>query len=399
MNASKQVPIILLIILAGCTVAPTPTIEPTPTVFLEPTATATEAIFPSPIITPWVTTTPKYDVIDISNVSRIQYIRSWDIYGLAISPYIWSGVSIWFSNSDQFVLPIEKVGQVGIQSFKVEGYSGNWFVDTEVYNALDINNDEVFTYQNGLVILDKEGRETQRITDDGNCSSLSFPPPLMLAIPGNNQVVSGFAFYNKFTDTFDESLIVLWDRNQGTCTKLIEKIPGWLWSLTIDKGNRYLTYSIINNFIDPKDGEYKSLEKIFLYDMSLGQELCSIDYFGEILYSPQNHLVINDHIDGSLVFIEPKDCSKIWQLDINTVFTSFTINPSGELIFGAIGNTVQIRDVDDGRLIHEITLDVNPNEPIQKVSISPDGKFLVWARDRSSPTELGQIILFGVREK
>src|SRR5574340_718138 len=154
MNASKQVPIILLIFFSGFTVAPAPTIEPTPTVVLEPTATATEVILPTHINNPWATPSTSYNVLNVDNISEIEYIRSWDIYGLAISPYTWSSVSIWFTNSDQFALPIDKVGNDGIQSYKVEGYSGNWFADSAVYDAFDIEAFEVFSFQNGLLVLD-----------------------------------------------------------------------------------------------------------------------------------------------------------------------------------------------------------------------------------------------------
>lgn len=185
----------------------------------------------------------------------------------------------------------------------------------------------------------------------------------------------------------------------------MEEFSGMILSLDIDVGGHYLSYSVLRSLFDPIGKDYKIWVDTNIYDLHLDLEVCSIENGGEVFFTPQNQLLIFRSKYYTFLILNPDNCSVVNQftLDINTYRDidkpSFTISPDGKLLVVMAGGKIQIIDMNNGELIHEVAVDLIGDEPLQIVDFSPDGKFIVGARNKNYEDVKGHILLFGVREK
>ena len=379
----------ILIFLMGCL----------PTDFKESPQTSTIELSPSitpiPLITqiPTATDTPSplYRVIDEKNIKQLALLYQWD------SELLFSNsLAFWFSNSNQFIIPISKASTQGFQSFEFE--SGNfiptWFIQTESYEAMVDEYDQVVTYFHGLHIFNQRGEKIQTIETDDNCgentaSHIVAIPRTDLIITGHQDIFSDFGLHG---NAEDKSRLVIWDNDKRTCSALLKGFEGRLLSLSASYDGRYISYSF--GIRDPESWLWLLVVKI--YDLSLQKETCKLNGL-YAQFNHQNQLVVYNPQDATISLTKPSDCTPQLKFNTETEIADLALSSNGDLLAGSSPDgTVVIWSLRTGEKIHEI--DGQGESSLRVISFSPDGRFFITTRNRISPTEKDKIILWGISQ-
>ncbi len=413
MKASKLVPVYMLIFLAGCGVTPTRAPEQSPAMTREPRAATPSATLEALNSTPTslspgfptdqyaqVANGQKYEVITKDNISRLALLHEWNVDGVRSS--LWQvDRRLWFDDSSLFFINVENYGNIGIQTYKITDFSVGWFAFTDYSNVTLGEDNHILAYQWGITIIDEQGKVMRQIYEDNICSEYSASQ--MIAVPNSNLVITGHQEDKEFTEGYGTSRIRIWDIDKNTCNELLE-FPGLIESMDVDGNGHYLSYSVIRSAYDSAKEDYKIWIETIIYDLHLDDEVCSMEDVGDVLFTRQNQLMVFQRSDYTYLILDPDNCSIINQvsLDIDTYqnirIPNFTISPDGKLLVVTAAGKIQFIDINNGELIHEVAVNLIGDKPIQIVDFSPDGRFLVGARDKYHEDMKGHIMLFGVVE-
>lgn len=359
------------------TLAPTEIITASAT--YQPTITIQLSLTPAPTATP----RPSYKVIQEATVNNLEKIYQWDVDKLTSL----ASTSFWFSDSNRFILPIQKGTLSGIQSFDTDDFVETWLVNIDYPWSVTVYNDEIISYLHGLYTFDRQGQEIRIISTQDNCGkSLA---DFIAVIPNSNFIITGHQ--DAYSDTGlnynvdDKASLIRWDSDKNTCTNLLPGIKGRLFSLSASPDGRYIGYSF---GVRTETGYWEKYTKI--YDWGAKRNTCQVDGFIS-LFNLQNQLAVYNVDNDTISFVTPSDCKQQMKFNINIKLSAFSFIPNSNLLAGVSETTLDIWNVESGEIVKEIDLRAfHMNSPI--IGFSPDGRFLVLAENK-------KVLLWGIREK
>jgi WD40 repeat protein len=372
--------------LMSCTEqgSPLPTIAFTEIIKASATPQPTNTIQPSLTPTLTATPTPSYGVIQEKTVNNLEKIYQWDVDKLTF----FTGTSFWFSDSNQFVLPIQKESVIGIQSFDVDKLAESWFAYIDYPSSAIVDqDDEIISYLHGLHIFNRQGQEIRTISTQDNCGkSLA---DYIAVIPNSNFIITGHQ--DAYSDTGlnynvdDKASLIRWSKDNNTCSNLLPEIKGRLFALSASPDGRYIGYSF---GVRAETGNWKKYTRI--YDLDAKRNTCQIDGFIS-LFSLQNQLAVYNVDNDIISFVTPSDCKQQIKFNVNIKLSALSFIPNSNLLAGVSETTLDIWNVESGEIVKEIDLRAfQMNSPI--IGFSPDGRFLVLAENQ-------KVVLWGIREK
>ena len=352
----------------------------------EPTNTIQSALVPTPTATPILS----YDVIDEKNVDELETLYQWDV------EHVISGSSsFWLSDSKQFIIPTSKESGDGIQSFDVNNFTPGWFTQTDYPQGVTTDeHDQVITYLNGLHIFDAHGQEVQAITAQDNCGETL--TEYIVAIPGTDLIVTGHQ------DAEDEgglnnpgvniASLIIWDIDRNSCSALLKRFNGRLFSLSVSPDGRYMSYSF-----GVRDPSYSWLVTTKVYDLNLRKGMCHIDGV-TAQFNLQNQLAVYNSDDDTISLITPSDCKIQLKFIVTNKLSEIAFSPNGDLLAGVSDSIVDLWSVKSGKKLQELDLQATSNN-LPLIGFSPDGRFLVVTKNATSPAEKDKVMLWGILEK
>lgn len=360
-----------------------PTLAPTETITVSTTSQPTITIQPSLTPAPTATPTPSYKVIQETTVSNLEKIYQWDVNKLTS----FTGASFWFSDSNQFILPIHKETSSGIQSFDTDDFAETWSVNFDYPWSVTVYDDEIISYLHGLHIFNGHGQEIRTISTQDNCGkSLA---DFIAVIPNSDFIITGHQ--DTYSDTGlnytvdDKASLVRWNKSNNSCSILLPEIKGRLFSLSASPDGRYIGYSF---GVRAETGYWKKYTNIYHLDSE--RNSCQVDGFIS-LFSSQNQLVVYDLDNDLISFVTPSDCKQQAKFNINIKISALSFVPNSNLLAGVSETTLNIWNVESGEVVKEIDLRAfHMNSPI--IGFSPDGRYLVLAENK-------KIMIWGILEK
>ncbi|HAE57967.1 MAG TPA: hypothetical protein DCG54_00250 [Anaerolineae bacterium] len=368
-----------------------------PTLAVTKTIKASETPQPThttqPTLTPTVTVTamPVYRVIDEKTVDNLGIIYQWDVDDI-----FFGSTSFWFSDSEQFVLPVQKNSASGIQSFSSEKFAESWFEQIDYPSSVMVDkNEQVITYLHGLHIFDRQGKEAKTISTQDNCGKRL--ANYIVSIPESNLILTGHQ--DSYSDTGlnytldDKASLIIWNKDKNSCSILLSAINGRLFSLSVSPDGRYIGYSF--GIRSKETGYWKKYTEI--YSLNLQKRTCQLEGYISV-FSQQNQLAIYNLDTDTISLVTPSDCKEQINFNVNIKLLALSFSPNGDLLAGVSESIVNIWNVKTGEKLKEIDLQASLNN-LPLIGFSPDSRFLVVTKNRASPAEKDKVMLWGVLEK
>jgi hypothetical protein len=333
------------------------------------------------------TAQPIYRVITRTNINQLVLLHSWPVDTTLPN----RSSKIWFSDSNQFIVPTSEASEDGIQSFEVSNFLTTWFAQTGSSQATIVANDQVITYRAGLLFFNKQGEEIETLKANDPCNEGSASH--MTDIPGTDLIITGHWHYGDITASYGSSRLLVWDKMQDSCKELLQEFTGGIFSLSASYDGDYISYSVITSTVVTASDQLIAGSTTHIYDMNGNKETCHLVGI-KAEFNRQNQLALYDIKKGIINLITPSDCAIQKSFSVDDVLTVITFHPSGDILAGSSGETVEFWDVNSGEKIEEVNIDASEiNLPY--LGFSPDGRFLVVTKDKSSSTE-GQVMLWGI---
>jgi WD40 repeat protein len=269
-----------------------------------------------------------------------------------------------------------------------------WFVLTDSSEATIVSNDQVITYLAGLLFLNKEGDEIQTIiADEKNTNCNEGSASHMTDIPGTDLIVTGHWHYGDITASYGSSRLLVWEKKLKSCKELLKEFTGGLSSLSASYDGGYISYSVITSTVDTVSGELIAGSTTHIYGLNEKKEICHLVGY-ESEFNRKNQLAVYDIKKGVVNLVTPSDCTTQMSFVVGSELRVIEFHPSGDILAGSSGKTVEFWDVNSGEKIEEVNInDSEINLPY--LGFSSDGRFLVVTKDKSSSTE-SQVMLWGI---
>lgn len=374
------------LVLTACVeqqVSPIPTVTIAKTVQVSSTPKPTNTNQVS--LTPTATMPLVYAEIDKKNVSQLVLLHQWDVEN--VDSY--RSANFWFSDSNQFIVP----SYDGIQAFKVDDLTPIWFLKSLHSDFTIDEDDQVIINLKGLKIFDRQGVEIQTIRTNHFCDIDEPLSIYIVTIPGTNLVVTGqqdsYRDFGLNGVGYDKARLLIWDITKNSCSELIKQFDGFLPSLSVSDDGGYISYSVSIKATDSMPA--KSTTRI--YDLNLRKEKCELNGGYNARFTRQNQLIVEDAWDGTISLVTLADCTTKTKFNIGTGVRAFAITPSGELLAGITDAAIHIWDVQTGEKLRKIDLK-GYTESI--IGFSPDGHFLITAKEADSLAEKDKVMLWGI---
>jgi hypothetical protein len=340
--------------------------------------------------TPFVIETqpPSYQVINEENGSKLTLLHQWDVENI-----FYRITTFWFSDSNQFIVPTRRASMDGIQSFEVTNFLTTWFAQTGSSEATTVTNDQVVTYQAGLLIFNKQGVEVQTLkVREKNSDCNEGGASHMVAIPGTDLIITGHQHNGDITTSYGSSRLLIWDKMRDSCEELFEDFTGRISSLSAGHDGDFISYSVITSTINTTGDQWIVGSTTHIFDLKNNRETCHLNGFLS-LFSNDNRVVVYDTREDAISLSTPLDCVTQLKFKTEIDLLSLAISPTGDLLAGASENHLIMWSLRTGKKIHEITFEASLNSwPL--LGFSPDGRFLVLTNETSS-TEC-QVMLWGI---
>lgn len=387
--------IIYIIVLTGCR---TNEIKPQQLPIVESTVTRISS--PPPIFSPisptqlaTVVPTSFSKVIDKTNLKQLTLLRQWDVENL---PYSYDSGNFWFSDSNQFLVPI--IGSLpmhGLQSFTVDGSAPLWFIQSLQVDFTINEHDQVILNIEGIKIFNIQGGEIQSIRTNERCDIYTPLSNYILAIPSTSMVITGVQdSYRDFglnSDNMDKARLVLWDISNNTCSDLIEQFDGIITSLSASYDGRYIGYVVMVQTMDPR------VRTTRIFDLKLREQKCELTGGLEAHFNRQDQLIIYDVTDSSISLVSPEDCVVEKKFNVGTgIIHAFSLSPNGELLAGVTDSAILFWDLQTGDKLHEIGIG---ESTLGIIGFSPNGRFLVTAKRDDDQLNKYKVMLWGISEE
>lgn len=390
MKIKKMILYLFVLALVGCSSGNASKSVPTSTPILAPSFSSA-----TPIRSTIPVSAPSYKVIDQSNVSQLILLHEW-----AVEHISYPANTLWFSDSRQFILPVRESTRSGIQSYEIEGFAPGWFTPVDYSENTIDETDQVIIYLAGLHIFSKLGEEI-KIPEAKNYCGETIASQIV-TIPGTNFVVTGHQHYGDITSSYGTSRLLVWDKNQNSCSEFLKEFVGRVTSLSASQDGHYISYSVITSRT-AADGELVADVSTYIYDVSLQKEICHVSGF-DGRFNNQNLLAVYDPKEGILSLVTPATCASQKKFYVGRDLSAFAFNPGGDLFAGILDlggissvNMLEVWSSNMGEKLHEIIIQGHASLPL--INFSPDGRFLITTKDKTSPTEKSKVMLWGIPQE
>ncbi len=336
-----------------------------------------------------VTTPTTFQIITTDNLNDISILREWGITEIG---YLGENYNLWFSDSRRFVLPSSE----GLLAFNAYESTTAQIRPKYIVSPLDVNQDDsIYYYENGIYKIDTDGNEVFIGMDSNTCDFTSADS--VKALIGSDNAITSHWSGGDIFDSYGSSTVLIWNLIEKTCQHLIKPLTGWVQSLSLSPDGRYLSYNVTTS----KTNIEKDLipeSTIYSYDLTLQKKICNIQGRYSAFNSESQLVVVGTPDQNIVSIVSPQDCIPEIQFDKDIDITSIALHPDGNILAGVSDSIIAFWDIYNGKKIYELNLPV-PAHFSSLLNFSPDGRFLLTSKGKTTTEEKEYVILWGIPNK